>query len=654
MMKVLLEYMIAANISIVFLVVIISLLKLIFKNRISHNVYYVLWFLVLLRIVVFWGVPSIIDIGDLLFEASENNYEETMANAVTGEGETQNSQDLDVLEDRKSDIGIQADIDVLDQSENGVYSRQKTLDVPLIPEEFIDGFIDSSWLTVFWAIYLMVAFILILIPISSWIVLKKDYSYYKAETEMTSVLQELDRVKHYTGIHKDIRILFASDVTRPGLIGVLKPLILLPENFREMDLEELSLVLRHEVMHVGKRHMLFQWAAWFLKALNWMNPLVWLSHELMKREAELWCDDEVAKLLTDSQVGDYGHLIVDLAVNKVEPVYQLNVIGLGNNNQVLKDRIYNITDDRKPLIAVGGLMVVLVIILLFGNSYDYPWTQESPEYSLEITSQPIVIENVIELTPVSGYYKDGEMNVVYNYRLLEELIKIEETFSSNPTQEKTLPMDNLYIRLEIEYSASGVEDIRNGYFHSDLHYMEEEDKFMLTTEIKEGTGLDYEYNVFGPSYVRISYISLRLYNNDSFNMTLKDRGKSEVMDIEGLGLIQIQESLISDESVGIKLVTGDNPYDIHYFLTVLEIPPEAERHNGSESGDDINVTAERIQEAVTDEYQVEIHTIDYKFEDMSILHYPLTIQVEGQSISFIESFDYQTPVRQEIREGGQE
>ena len=79
----------------------------------------------------------------------------------------------------------------------------------------------------------------------------------------------------------------------PITCGLLRPVILIPEDAGQWTEEKLRNVIAHEMAHVQRRDWLAHLGAQLACALYWFHPLVWLAAARMGRERERACDDLV-------------------------------------------------------------------------------------------------------------------------------------------------------------------------------------------------------------------------------------------------------------------------------------------------------------------------------------------------------------------------
>ncbi|RZJ89768.1 MAG: hypothetical protein EOO20_10030 [Chryseobacterium sp.] len=102
----------------------------------------------------------------------------------------------------------------------------------------------------------------------------------------------LDQLAALLGISGRVRLLESSLVNGPAIIGVLKPVILIPLGvLASMPADQLEAVLLHELAHIRRKDYLVNLIQGMAEAIFFFNPaLKWLSQQL-RIEREHCCDD---------------------------------------------------------------------------------------------------------------------------------------------------------------------------------------------------------------------------------------------------------------------------------------------------------------------------------------------------------------------------
>lgn len=132
--------------------------------------------------------------------------------------------------------------------------------------------------------------------------------------------------------------LASSDVAGPLLLGVVRPLIVLPHaSHTQWSESELRLVLAHEVAHHKRCDLSWNFLMAVVGVLLWFHPLMWLAHREWRSSSEQACD-ELTLRATEAQPASYGALLVQLASGG-NPSHSLLNVGVADDFHLLKGRL---------------------------------------------------------------------------------------------------------------------------------------------------------------------------------------------------------------------------------------------------------------------------------------------------------------------------
>ena len=94
-----------------------------------------------------------------------------------------------------------------------------------------------------------------------------------------------------------IRSLITPGTAEPGIVGFLRPVLILPDQFIEhLTPRQLGAILTHELCHAPRRDNLFAAVHMAVEAIFWFHPLVWWVGSRLVEERELACDEEVLRM----------------------------------------------------------------------------------------------------------------------------------------------------------------------------------------------------------------------------------------------------------------------------------------------------------------------------------------------------------------------
>jgi uncharacterized protein (TIGR03435 family) len=103
----------------------------------------------------------------------------------------------------------------------------------------------------------------------------------------------------------------SPELLEPGVFGLLRPVLLLPEGIAERLMpEQLKAILAHEFCHARYHDNLAAAFHMLAEAVFWFHPLVWWIGKRLVDERERGCDEEVLRLGSEPSVYAEGILKV--------------------------------------------------------------------------------------------------------------------------------------------------------------------------------------------------------------------------------------------------------------------------------------------------------------------------------------------------------
>jgi len=134
-------------------------------------------------------------------------------------------------------------------------------------------------------------------------VLYRGMSYFAA--------WRIARRSHPLGWSTPVPVHGSAEIHSPVLTGLLRPVILLPEEAWEWPAEKRAAVLEHECAHVARLDHWWHVVVEAVRCLYWVNPLVWIAASRVMVERERACDDLVLTRGIDAH--DYASHLIEFA-----------------------------------------------------------------------------------------------------------------------------------------------------------------------------------------------------------------------------------------------------------------------------------------------------------------------------------------------------
>ena len=168
-----------------------------------------------------------------------------------------------------------------------------------------------------------------------------------------------------------IPVLESATTIEPGIVGILKPALLLPRGIGEhLNVAQLQAIFAHELTHLMRRDNLTASLHMLVEAVFWFHPLVWWIGARLINERERACDETAVKLTAMPEV--YAEGILCVCKYYVEPpLRSVPAISGGNLRQRVERIIARLDPEvlsmKKKFVLVTFALVAIVGPILFGG-----------------------------------------------------------------------------------------------------------------------------------------------------------------------------------------------------------------------------------------------------------------------------------------------
>lgn len=392
------------------LILVILLIRVIFRRTISRRAQYALWALVLLRLLMPFSVGSSPwNVASVMQEARETQTWET-ASALYQSHVPRMSY-------------TRAYEQVTEEARNAGEDLAAFSDSELDDRAYVRM---MSSLTVQDALHLMwyvgMGFMALL---------------FLAENLRFALKLRRTRVS-LEGAESRYPVYLCDDIPSPCLFGLCKPKIYVTSAAAK-DPETLRYVIAHEETHARHLDPLWSLLRSLCLVIWWFDPLVWLAAHFSRIDCELACDEGVLRRLGEEKRIPYGETLLKLIpVGRAgNPVLTATTMTAGKRQ--MKDRIRRIAEHRKPfLIALGAALILAAIVCActFTGAKEEP--EPEPTETVHHTGQPAT---PAELMPAGEYESPGD----YLASRGKE-IKEVTCFAAGDLEEMTVPVLDTRVR----------------------------------------------------------------------------------------------------------------------------------------------------------------------------------------------------------------
>jgi beta-lactamase regulating signal transducer with metallopeptidase domain len=180
------------------------------------------------------------------------------------------------------------------------------------------------------------------------------------------LIDQIEQLATKLGIRKTIRVAITAEPIGPAVIGIWKPLMILPLNVvSTKSAQELEPILAHELLHVRRGDTWVAVLETLVRACWWFHPSVQRAAEATSQAGELCCDQDVLRELLYAP-RRYAESLLDVceATCQLQPLVGSPGI---RAEQVTRDRLKRIMTSRgsrpRQLLNMGLLILGLLIVL---------------------------------------------------------------------------------------------------------------------------------------------------------------------------------------------------------------------------------------------------------------------------------------------------
>ncbi len=258
---------------------------------------------------------------------------------------------------------------------------------------------------------------------------------YRTQQVPEALYAQLNRISTQLNIVTQVQILESLKVKTPMVVGMLKPVILLPFGLISgFTPKQIECILAHELAHIKRYDFAINLFQSLIEVLLFFNPAVWWISACIRAERENCCDD-----LAIEVVGDKAIFVKTLA--RLEELRHSSSNSLAmtfskNNNGVLH-RIRRILKKETTYHAFskGFWGSLILIVSFFFASFT---VEDTPQNDVE--NPPIDSFEVIENEPFEEKIEDVSSDIT-----AETLptFSLPETISNTTATPKKLPESSL-------------------------------------------------------------------------------------------------------------------------------------------------------------------------------------------------------------------
>ena len=227
-----------------------------------------------------------------------------------------------------------------------------------------------------------------------------------------------NELKRLAGLRRTVRLLSSASVTGPAACGIIHPVILVPPDFlKHFSPNQIQWILLHELAHIRRADVLVALGQKILQILYFFNPVVWLVNWIIDKQREYVCDD-TALAVGETPRQECGEAFVSL-MRRQNSSFALanNLVGTFSHKIQIRRRIMRILDTKRTLHAglskgALGLLILTAVFVMPSvqadnqaiNPTSVALAQTSTDSAIELKSEPEIpgLQVVAGSIPAAG------------------------------------------------------------------------------------------------------------------------------------------------------------------------------------------------------------------------------------------------------------
>lgn len=150
-----------------------------------------------------------------------------------------------------------------------------------------------SILDILAAVWLAGGLLFLLVHLCSYGYFRKRLMKTGRPAEDERAMKLLASLSEAAGIKRKVTVVECPDASGPMTTGFFTSMIILP-TVKYSD-EELYFIFKHELFHIKRRDVRFQFLLVAANAVHWFNPVIWLMQREAVVDMELSCDEWVVR-----------------------------------------------------------------------------------------------------------------------------------------------------------------------------------------------------------------------------------------------------------------------------------------------------------------------------------------------------------------------
>lgn len=337
-----LKLILSLSISGSLLILLMLIIKLFTKKRLSKGWQYYIWLIVIARLLLPFSPEQSLT-GMVMDYAFSMTSSQSQPMQIPNDPSQENGQDAVVERNAAAEQNqVQADI----------------------PADFPVQNLIHTVLEKLWIVWLVVTIGLLIRKITVYQSFVKYIKAGKKELPDVALWEQFGRLVEQSGVKRAVAVYSNSLISSPLLIGFFKPCIMLPT--ARLSEEDFKYTILHELTHYRRLDMFYKWLVQLTLCLHWFNPFVYVMNREISCACELSCDEAVIRPLDSAGKLAYGTMLLNALTAGGTYKDTLASVTLVESKELLNERLDAIMNQKKKTKRIAATALLLSCLLICG------------------------------------------------------------------------------------------------------------------------------------------------------------------------------------------------------------------------------------------------------------------------------------------------
>ncbi|PES31348.1 M56 family metallopeptidase [Bacillus cereus] len=388
------DWLIETSLMASILVGFILCIKVLFRNKLTPRWQYMLWIVLMIRLLLPWSPDSSYSIYSLL------SYSSSVSEVIP--------KNMPATENI---VNIESDRKVELESNSKMVTKTSEPEVKVSSEK------QTTFSLYKLALYVWLAGVIILAAIT-FLTNRRLYYYIKKQPDITDeqVTTVFNRCKQSMKMKKAVSLRLAGKIASPTVFSFFRPKVLLSKkHMKVLNEQQLQYVFYHELAHIKRNDVAVNWIMYSLILLNWFNPILWYAYFCMREDQELACDAYALTFIDKEEQIAYGHTIITLLEHYSYQVPSL--ANLSRNKRLLKRRIIMIKKFQKKSYRLSLLGVIVIVAIASLSLFNARATEGKEKQEDKVEQSKDAFQNAVDM--LFGTEENAKKEYRYSARVYE-------------------------------------------------------------------------------------------------------------------------------------------------------------------------------------------------------------------------------------------